>query len=280
MARETFDTEEQVDLDLPVINVLAAEPLSVSRRAFAFSGLELAIATASVLIASPSDTISHVVDGVTVSAAPGTAIHVRPGQSHAFVPQTGQGWVAIIADSEPWPANSDQTVDLGRSQELVHLLFLVLTEPPDLADVFVQRIIEACATALIRLVRKQEPLDAHLNASTSYERITEDFRRAVELGFAANRTVTSYARQVGCSPRTLTRATLAAAGRTPRELIDERVGLAAARLLTMSQTPISEIASALGFTTPSNFARFFRRVMGEAPKAYRSRSLTSRDEVA
>ena len=67
MANQTFDTEEPVEVELPTVQVLAAEPLSTSRRAFAFSELESMIATASVLIASPKDTITHIVDGTPIS---------------------------------------------------------------------------------------------------------------------------------------------------------------------------------------------------------------------
>jgi AraC-like DNA-binding protein len=253
------------------VEVLAAEPLSVSLRHFEASGLHETIATAHVLIASPEATIAHRVDGALVSAGPGTAIHIRPGQAHGYVRQPAEGWAAVITDPTPWPPATGSTVDLGRSHELVKLLFLVLTEPIDLPRPYVDRVVDACATALLTLVRNQAIGVDDVGPTSSYQRITEDFRRAVELGFAADRSVSSYARQIGCSSRTLTRATMQTLARTPREIIDERIGLAAARLLTMSDTSVSNISHALGFTTPSNFARFFRRVMGEAPTAYRGR---------
>jgi AraC-like DNA-binding protein len=101
-------------------------------------------------------------------------------------------------------------------------------------------------------------------------RVFQRFRREIEARFAATRQVEDYAATLGCSVRTLTRASLAATGRTAKQLIDDRVALEAKRLLAHSDLPVSAVAGRLGFTEPTNFGRFFVRTCGLSPGQFRA----------
>ncbi|MEU5564442.1 helix-turn-helix domain-containing protein [Micromonospora musae] len=101
----------------------------------------------------------------------------------------------------------------------------------------------------------------------------ETFRRLcreVERGYRHTRRVEDYAARLGCSVRTLTRACLAATGRSAKQVIDERVALQASRLLAATDEPIARIGRGLGFTEPTNFGRFFTRETGQSPGAFRA----------
>ena len=78
-----------------------------------------------------------------------------------------------------------------------------------------------------------------------------------------------YARELGYSPRTLARATLAAAGETPKQIIHGRIALEARRLLAQTDSAISTVGLRVGFRDPSNFSAFFTNVTGERPTAFR-----------
>lgn len=95
------------------------------------------------------------------------------------------------------------------------------------------------------------------------------FRREVERSYADTRRVEEYAARLGCSVRTLTRASLAATGRSAKQLIDDRVALEAKRLLAYTNQPVAEIGYRLGFPEPTNFGRFFAREAGVSPGAFR-----------
>ncbi len=69
------------------------------------------------------------------------------------------------------------------------------------------------------------------------------FRRELERSFATTRSVEDYAARLGCSPRTLTRACLAATGRTAKQLADARVALQAQRLLAHTDLPVATTAA-------------------------------------
>ena len=92
----------------------------------------------------------------------------------------------------------------------------------------------------------------------------------VETNFHRERSVRFYARRLGYSEKTLTRACIASQGRTAKELIDERVALEAKRLLAHSRSSSVEIGCQLGFSEATNFVKFFKRVTRVTPSTFRS----------
>ncbi|MFG3259585.1 helix-turn-helix domain-containing protein [Streptomyces sp. NPDC048172] len=96
------------------------------------------------------------------------------------------------------------------------------------------------------------------------------FRAAVERDFARTRQVADYARALGYSPRTLSRATRAAAGVGAKEFVDRRVLLEAQRLLAHSDEPAATVASRLGFADATNFSKFFHHRAGQTPGTFRA----------
>jgi AraC-like DNA-binding protein len=96
------------------------------------------------------------------------------------------------------------------------------------------------------------------------------FRDAVERDFANTRRLSDYAEALAYSPRTLSRATLAAVGMPAKEFIDRRVILEAKRLLACSAVPAARIGERLGFTSATNFNKFFAQRTGTTPIAFRS----------
>ncbi|MFJ8477553.1 helix-turn-helix domain-containing protein [Kitasatospora sp. NPDC094011] len=95
------------------------------------------------------------------------------------------------------------------------------------------------------------------------------FRRELERSFATTRAVEDYAARLGYSARTLTRACLAATGRSAKQLVDARVVLQAQRLLAHTDLPVAAIGRALGFTEATNFGKFFARETGGTPGDFR-----------
>ena len=96
------------------------------------------------------------------------------------------------------------------------------------------------------------------------------FRDLLDAEHARHHDVAWYADRLGWSPRTLARATAAATGRTPKQLIDERVLLEARRLLAHSDLAVARVGESLGFDDASNFGAWFRLRAGETPAAFRA----------
>lgn len=95
------------------------------------------------------------------------------------------------------------------------------------------------------------------------------FQAEVEQKYAATRRLADYAQALGYSSRTLTRAAEAAVGVGAKRLIDQRVALEAQRLLAHSVLQVGSIAALLGFSSPTNFAKFFQLHTGFTPSAFR-----------
>ncbi|MPY38449.1 AraC family transcriptional regulator [Streptomyces phyllanthi] len=74
---------------------------------------------------------------------------------------------------------------------------------------------------------------------------------------------------MGYSARTLSRATLAADGVTAKEFIDRRVLVEAKRLLAHSDESAARITGLLGFSSATNFSKFFHRHIGKSPLSFR-----------
>lgn len=105
------------------------------------------------------------------------------------------------------------------------------------------------------------------------------FRDLLERDFAVARDVDHYASALGYSARTLSRATQAAVGQTPKQMIQERIALEASRLLAYSNLTVTSIAADLGFRDPSNFSTFFTRQRGITPTQFRRQQRRSTTEA-
>jgi len=102
------------------------------------------------------------------------------------------------------------------------------------------------------------------------------FMDALELSFRELHHAAEYARLLGCSVRTLSRATHEAVGKGTRELIDERRLTEARRLLAVAGWDARTVAAHLGFTDPANFGRFFRSRSGVTPAAFATHEARNR----
>jgi AraC-like DNA-binding protein len=225
---------------------------------------------------------THHVDFVDRPYEPATVLWTRPGAVQRFQPNPGiAGDAVLFTDLAPadGPAIRDLLQPSIRSTTW-HL-------PPAAA---------AAVTDLVTALRTVAPahgaprytlsaLLLHLAALTPGEpappgragEILRSFERHLERHYRQRLTTRQAAASLGWSPRTLTRACLAGLGRTPKQVIDARVLLEARRLLANTDHTIADISSRLGFTDPSAFGLFFRRLDGTTPGTFRHRTGQPRD---
>ncbi|PKA45072.1 AraC family transcriptional regulator (plasmid) [Rhizobium sullae] len=82
--------------------------------------------------------------------------------------------------------------------------------------------------------------------------------------------VATLARLIDLSDGHFHRAFRASTGRTPLQFINELRVQRAVQMLARHPTNIAELAFSVGFSSPTHFARVFRRVVGCLPSEYRS----------
>jgi AraC-like DNA-binding protein len=209
----------------------------------------------------------------------GDLIWVKPGQILQFGSQleTSQGLVVLFApgfldDATVSAAHADRPdaslVPL-RSPALLALTEMLADEyhnPGGLpAAVHIAIVRHALSILLLRVGNHAHPSSEPADAAF------EAFRQAVEDGFAHSHCVEDYARQLGYSVRTVTRASHVAIGYGAKRVIQERVLLEAKRLLVHTDLTSTAISARIGMPDPAAFGKFFRRQTGETPATFRDR---------
>ncbi|NNE94954.1 MAG: helix-turn-helix domain-containing protein [Acidimicrobiales bacterium] len=96
-----------------------------------------------------------------------------------------------------------------------------------------------------------------------------ELRELLERELYERPSVQALARQLGYSSRTLDRACKSVAGRTARQVVDDRVRLELRRLLADESIPIGQVGRSFGFDEATNFTKFVRRVVGLSPGEFR-----------
>ncbi|MEU5426209.1 helix-turn-helix domain-containing protein [Streptomyces olivoreticuli] len=240
------------------------------------------------------------VDFVTHPCARGTLLHLRPGQVQRL-PSGTNGRPADL-DAVLLLFTADFPPPLPAAHEVLHGFGPAAWRlPPDEFDAFDRTVTEMeteyrtlrdgqtpdttapagtdveltgallrqlLGALLIRMARLTDPAGRPVPAAPGTE-VHLAFRRELEHSFTTTRNVEDYAARLGCSPRTLTRACLAATGRSAKQLADARVALQAQRLLAHTDLPVAAIGRALGFTEATNFGKFFARETGRPPGDFR-----------
>lgn len=124
---------------------------------------------------------------------------------------------------------------------------------------------------LVIALRQLEQQNAAAVPPTAAARLMARLRERIETRFRLREPAADYATALGVSLTTLRSASARAAGMSPMALLDERALLEAKRALLYSSQGVAEIAYGLGFADPAYFSRFFSRLTGMSPRAFRER---------
>jgi AraC-like DNA-binding protein len=234
--------------------------------------------------------LRHTVDFVDMRLGAGSLVFVRPGQvQHWHLELPVQGCMVLIdppallpiVDArgdrdtvlmamEDWPAGVrlDDEFATKLQAELERLASDISAYDGTEHDVVLIR--QVLLSVMLRIARwhraRQQPAThSHSTTQDAYRL----FRHELEKQFRLHWTVSQYAGRLGFSESTLNRACQAAAGQTAKVLIDRRLALEAARMLAHSAISVAQVSHALGFSEPTNFVRFFTRMVGTTPTTFR-----------
>ena len=220
---------------------------------------------------------THWVDFEPHPVAAGTVLRTHPGQVQRFVTEA-----PFEADMVIWPFESHPATPGGSlwypggtiptrwhldgdtlTKVLGWIEELRLEQDRFDGSAFKTRLMTVLLHALlIRMaieIPDSEPDVSHL------PRPYLAFRELVEQRLHDRPSVVSLAHELGYSTRTLDRACDAVAGRTAKQLLDERVALEIRRLLTHTTRPITRIGFEFSFRDPSNFSKFVKTHLGAPP---------------
>jgi AraC family transcriptional regulator len=196
------------------------------------------------------------------TATSGTLIVEPAGQLHAnrFFVRSGAQVVAIQPADE-LARGADQASRGARPDavEVARRMAVELSRPDDVTPIALEGLSLELLAIASRAGRSAEPVAGWLTRAT--EIVDEQYARPLALSVIAA--------EVGVHPVHLARSFRARHGRSVgAHLRAVRVHRAAERLANSDQ-PIAEVALAVGFTDQSHLNRWFVRLLGATPAAYR-----------
>ncbi|MBX9604448.1 MAG: helix-turn-helix domain-containing protein [Bryobacteraceae bacterium] len=222
---------------------------------------------------------SQEVDFVRYEIKPGLVAFTRPGQVQRLsTSKDSEGMLlllepAFLSAGEHAPDPNDIAALVPSAPAIESSFRTLVDEYSQVAsDPSARDIIFHESIALFLRLRRQSRLGSPSGGESSEAKLFRRFETLLDKTFATHRSTAIMARELGCTEKTLSRACSTVAGVPPKTVIQERVALEAKRILAHSDQPVKEITQQLGFTEPTNFVKFFRRVAGELPSAFRVRA--------
>ncbi len=239
----------------------------------------------------------HVIDFTPHVGGPGMWMVVSPGQVQRYdFTHDWDGWsvvfrpellmprrqVAVVADRTV----ANQLADLPAALVLpagdhklgVRIMQQLLTDATSAESVPDRNALMRLQVyqLVLRLTLAQTRQAGAPQASPAMMQRVIRFRRDLDRDLRHHHDIRHFAALQNCTEKTLSRATHAVTGSSAKPMLMARIALEGKRLLVHTDLPVEAIAEDLGFDESTNFAKFFRRVTGISPGAFRQRQATAR----
>lgn len=117
--------------------------------------------------------------------------------------------------------------------------------------------------------RKQNFIEIKKDAHLDYVMLFKDL---LDKYYKTQKQVNFYAKEMIISEKRLNQATSKLFGKTPKEIIDDRILLEAKRILAHTTESVKEICYYLGFEEPTNFIKYFKKHSNFTPTEFREKN--------
>jgi AraC family transcriptional activator of pobA len=134
-----------------------------------------------------------------------------------------------------------------------------------------QALVELCVTWVLRAQAPRASRSTEVESQSSSDNRLKTFLELVEQNFTNGLSAAEYARSIGTSKSQLARDCRTLTGRSPLQIVHDRLLIEANRKLAYTQWSISQISETLGFSDLGYFSRFYRQRTGQTPSEYRRR---------
>lgn len=159
---------------------------------------------------------------------------------------------------------------VGRDRQRLNSLFKTLLEEYEgsasARDLLLHSLVNVL---LVWISRRRQQNVIPSNRSERNQQLLGHFIKLVEQHYLEHPTVEALAHRIGLSSVHLNTLCRELAGQTALQIIHQRLMLEAKRNLIYTNISISQLSDNLGFSDPTYFSRFFKRLSGQTPNAFR-----------
>lgn len=117
--------------------------------------------------------------------------------------------------------------------------------------------------------RKQNFIEIKKGADLDFVML---FKDVLETYYKSQKQVSFYTKEILITEKRLNQSTTKVLGKTPKEIIDDRIMLEAKRILAHTTESIKEIGYELGFEEPTNFIKYFKKHTKLTPTEFREKN--------
>ncbi|MFG0411196.1 helix-turn-helix domain-containing protein [Pseudomonas sp. FYR_11] len=130
--------------------------------------------------------------------------------------------------------------------------------------------LEALVTALmVWISRRQQLGQAPRTRDERDHQLLGQYLRLVEAHYREHLSIEAFAARLNVQSLQLNQLCRALSGQTALQVVHQRLLLEARRSLVYTRMSIGQLSDSLGFSDPTYFARWFKRLSGQTPNAYR-----------
>jgi AraC family transcriptional activator of pobA len=232
---------------------------------------------------------THTVDFLPIHIEDDALLFLNKDTVHSFDPKIGiEGFVILFTDSffyqsdadahflktnilfnDLWPISS---ISLAQQFSVFQDILQLMEKETKLAkDAFHASILkEYLYSFLLQAERlRKDQISKEIRQCPEFDCVIL-FRDLLEINNRKHREVSYYAASLSVTEKRLNQASTKVIGKTPKQMIDDRVMLEAKRLLAHTNDSVKEIGFTIGFEESTNFIKYFRKHHGLTPSEFRA----------
>lgn len=231
---------------------------------------------------------THTVDFVDYALVPGSVFFLTPGQVHALrLSDDARGYaVSFSAAFYLGFAPARKLLDFPffhsqRQEPVLQLPNLGAVLGQDLAEMYREfqdaapgrdYVIRAYLDVVLVKLSRQYLAHARPQLPVRLTAQLRELQALIEQHYRAQFTLDDYAEHMHVSAKHLSALCRRATNKTVLTLVHERLLVEAQRWLRYSDQPVAQIAYELGFSDQTYFSRFFKKLAGCTPEAFRQQT--------
>lgn len=230
----------------------------------------------------------HTVEFNRLAVEPGTLIIVKPGDVHRFDLNQSLDGRLLVARPEMiapeylvpheqitprhWPSRVRLSLTMANEFLLIcdQVRADISRDAPQPLRVSLARVRLKSWLLLLQMACEEDYPPA--TCASKAQELVSTFESLIEEHFKDRWSIIDYAKKLGYSERTLTRACLSCRGLTAKCILDARILLEIKRCLVYRNDSLSAIAYRLRFPDVSGMIQFFKRLEGVSPTVFRHAS--------